>query len=114
MRKLRKSEVEIRLSETKEIDTEQIVELYRANQWSSAEKPAELKNALLNSHALITAWDKEKLVGLGNAISDGYLVVYYLHLLIHPEYQGIVIGHMIVVMFQNKYYNFHLLMLSAD
>ena len=57
-----------------------MIELYNSNEWSSAEKPTELKNALLNLHSLVTAWDKEKLVGLGNAISAGYLVVYYPHL----------------------------------
>jgi len=106
--------MEIIVLETKEIDIEQIIELYKANEWSSAEKPTELKNALLNSHSLVTAWDKEKLVGLGNAISDGYLVVYYPHLLIHPEYQGKGIGHMIVDKFQEKYKNFHMQMLTAD
>ena len=106
--------MEIKLSETKEINTDQIVELYSANEWSSAEKPTELTNALLNSHSLITAWDKEKLVGLGNAISDGYLVVYYPHLLVHPEYQGKGIGNMIVDKFQERYKNFHMQMLTAD
>lgn len=102
------------LSETKDICIEQIVALYKANQWSSAEKPIELKNALLNSHSLITAWDKEKLVGLGNAISDGFLVVYYPHLLVLPEYQGKGIGNMIVAKFQEKYKDFHMQMLTAD
>ncbi|CAL2085006.1 Acetyltransferase (GNAT) domain-containing protein [Tenacibaculum sp. 190524A05c] len=102
------------ISETKNVNTEQIVELYKANKWSSAEKPIELKNALLNSHSLITAWDKEKLVGLGNAISDGHLVVYYPHLLVLPEYQGKGIGNMIVNKFQEKYNDFHMQMLTAD
>ena len=32
-----------------------------------------------------------QLVGINNAISDGHLVVYYPHLLVHPDYyrQGI-------------------------
>ena len=106
--------MEITISETKKISTEQIVALYKANKWSAAEKPIELKNALLNSHSLVTAWHKEKLVGLGNAISDGYLVVYYPHLLVHPKYQGRGIGNMIVAKFQEKYKDFHMQMLTAD
>jgi GNAT superfamily N-acetyltransferase len=54
-----------------------------------------LFNGLLNSDTLITAWENKKLVGLGNAISDGHLVVYYPHLLVHPDYQGKGIGKMI-------------------
>lgn len=106
--------MKITISETRKISTEQIVELYKANAWSSAEKPNELKNALLNSHSLITAWDKDHLVGLGNAISDGYLVVYYPHLLVHPKYQGKGIGNRIVDKLQEKYKDFHMQMLTAD
>ena len=49
--------------------------LYKANKWSSADKPIELYNGLMNSHSLFSGWDYNRLVGLGNAISDGYLVV---------------------------------------
>ncbi|CAL2084996.1 hypothetical protein T190611E02C_20376 [Tenacibaculum sp. 190524A05c] len=104
----------ISISETKKINSQLIVELYKANKWSSAEKPIELKNALLNSHSLITAWDKEKFVGLGNAISDGHLIVYYSHLLVLPEYQGKGIKNMIVNKFQKKYNDFHMQMSTAD
>ena len=55
-----------------------------------------------------------KLIGLGNAISDGYLVVYYPHLLVHPHYQGKGIGKMIIEKMQEKYGNFHMQMLTAD
>jgi len=88
--------MKIRISETREIEQKDIIALYKANNWSSVEKPTELFNALLNSHSLITAWSGDKLIGLGNAISDGYLVVYYPHLLVHPNYHGKGIGKMIV------------------
>ncbi len=68
----------------------------------------------MNSDSLITAWDGNRLVGLGNAISDGYLVVYYPHLLVHPDYQGKGIGRMIFNRFQKKYGNFHQQTLTAD
>lgn len=86
----------ITISDRRNIELDDIIELYRANKWSSADKPSELYNALTNSHALFSAWDNDKLVGIGNAISDGYLVVYYPHLLVHPDYQGKGIGQLIV------------------
>ena len=104
----------IEIKETKEIYKDEIIELYKANKWSSAEKPDLLYQALTNSDSLITAWDGNRLVGLGNAISDGYLVVYYPHLLVHPDYQGKGIGRMIVDRFQKKYGHFHQQMLTAD
>lgn len=65
----------VSLSDT--IETEEVVSLYRANAWSSAENPVQLLAAPRNSHALVTARIEGKLVGNGNAISDGYLVVYF-------------------------------------
>ena len=106
--------MKITISETREIEAEKIIQLYKANNWSSAEKPTELYNALINSHFLITAWNKDELIGIGNAISDGYLVVYYPHLLVHPDYQGKGIGQMIMNKMQEKYKNFHMQMLTAD
>ncbi|GAL03228.1 histone acetyltransferase HPA2 and related acetyltransferases [Photobacterium aphoticum] len=36
----------------------------------------------------MTARLNGRLVGIGNAISDGHLVVYYPHMLVHPDVQG--------------------------
>jgi len=110
----KQNQMKIIISETRDIKAEGIIELYKANNWSSAEKPTELYNALINSNSLITAWNGNKLVGLGNAISDGYLVVYYPHLLVHPNYQGKGIGKMIMDKMQEKYKDFHMQMLTAD
>ncbi|WP_194778562.1 GNAT family N-acetyltransferase [Pararhodonellum marinum] len=102
------------ISERRDIEPEAILDLYRANNWSSADKPNELYKGLINSHSLFSAWDYERLVGIGNAISDGHLVVYYPHLLVHPEYQGKGVGHLIVKKMQEKYGHFHMQMLTAD
>jgi len=88
--------------------------LYKANKWSSADKPDELYKGLMNSHSLITAWVGDRLVGLGNAISDGHLVVYYPHMLVHPDYQGQGVGAMILDKMQSIYGDFHMQMLTAD
>ena len=104
----------IKISDTRNISIEQIIELYKANQWSSAEKPNQLYNGLMNSHSLITAWDNNRLVGLGNAISDGFLVVYYPHMLVLPTYQGQGVGKMILDKMQEIYRDFHMQMLTAD
>jgi GNAT superfamily N-acetyltransferase len=106
--------MKITILETKEINIEDILVLYKANEWSSASKPTELYNGLLNSESLITAWEEEKLVGLGNAISDGHLTVYYPHLLVLPEYQGKGIGKLIMDKMQEKYSHLHMQMLTAD
>ncbi len=93
---------------------EEIVNLYTANGWSSANKPKELMAALKNSHGLAIARIAGQLVGLGNAISDGFLVVYYPHLLVHPDYHGRGIGRKLLQALQRKYSNIHQQMLVAD
>ena len=76
--------------------------------------PTHCSKRLVNSHSLVTAWDGQKLVGLGNAISDGYLVVYYPHLLVLPEYRGRGIGTRLMHMLVARYDGFHQHALLAD
>ena len=104
----------IHYSDTRELEAESVLALYRANGWSSAKKPELLHKALFASHSLFTAWDGTRLVGLGNAISDGFLVVYYPHLLVLPEYQGRGIGTALMRRLMAPYQGFHQHMLVAD
>lgn len=91
-----------------------VLELYRSEAWSSADKPDQLLAALRASHGLVTAWHDDRLVGLGNAISDGHLVVYYPHLIVHPEYRGRGIGTALMRRLQEPYAGFHQQVLLAD
>jgi GNAT superfamily N-acetyltransferase len=100
--------------EDHELPLDQLVALYRANHWSSASRGEVLRNALLASHSLVTAWSADRLVGLGNAISDGFLVVYYPHLIVLPDFQGKGVGTEIVRRLKKKYESFHMHMLVAD
>ncbi len=104
----------IEIKETKNVSQSEIIALYTSVDWSSAKKPDKLYQALLHSHSLLTAWDEDRLIGLGNALSDGFLVVYYAHLVVHPDYQGKGVGRMIVERFQEKYGDFHQQILVAD
>jgi GNAT superfamily N-acetyltransferase len=104
----------IQYSETRELALESVLALYRANEWTSAQKPELLHKALLASHSLVTAWDGMRLIGLGNAISDGYLVVYYPHLLVLPEYQGRGIGTELMRRLMTHYPGFHQHIVVAD
>lgn len=96
------------------IEQEEVIALYRANHWSSAEKPDQLIAALRNSHSLVTARISGELIGLGNAISDGYLVVYYPHMLVQPKHQGKGVGRLMMQAMQQKYSHMHQQMLTAD
>ena len=104
----------IRYTDTHDIPRDQILSLYEANKWSSAKHPDELCKGLENSAALVTAWDGDRLVGLGNAISDGHLVVYYPHLLVHPDYHRRGIGSEIVRRLRPKFKGFHQQILISE
>jgi ribosomal protein S18 acetylase RimI-like enzyme len=91
-----------------------VLDLYRAVDWSSAGKPEALYKGLLASHSLVTAWNGEALVGLGSAISDGHLVVYFPHLVVSPEFQGRGIGTRLMTMMMARYRGFHQQALIAD
>ena len=105
---------EIRFSEARELSMEAVESLYRSVAWSSADKPEQLHAALLNAHRHVTAWDAERLVGAGYGISDGSLVVYYPHLIVHPDYQRQGIGAAIMQRLMAHYQGFHQQSIIAD
>ena len=105
---------EILYSETRALPPEQILALYQSIGWSSADKPELLQHSLKNSHRLVSAWDGEHLIGLGNSISDDVLVVYYPHLLVLPDYQGRGIGQEIMRRLMSHYEGFHQQVTLAD
>ena len=104
----------LELSLEDNIETDEVIELYKANGWLSAEKPEKLIPALKNSDALVTARISGRLVGIGNAISDGSLVVYFPHMLVHPDQKGKGIGRAMLELLQRRYASFHQQMLTAD
>lgn len=107
-------DINIRISTDKIIDGKEVLELYSSVNWSSANKPKELIAALKNAHTLITAYSGVKLVGLAYTISDGHLVVYLPHMLVHPDFQDQGIGALIMERYKDIYKNFHMQMLTAD
>lgn len=91
-----------------------VLALYRANAWSSADKPEALMRGLAGSHAVVSAWVGERLIGLANAISDGALVVYYPHMLVHPEFHRSGVGRAILERLQQRYRDIHQQVLVAE
>ena len=102
------------ISTEDQIKLEEVLAIYRANEWSSADKPEQLMAALRNSETLVTARKDGTLVGLSNAISDGHLVVYFPHVLVHPDYQGEGIGKKMMKVLMKKYDGFHQKSLVSD
>ena len=106
--------MKVKIAIADSIAEEEVLLLYRENQWSSANHTSTLVAALRSSHTLITARVAGELVGLANAISDGHLVVYYPYLLVRPAYQGKGIGRQLMAAMQSIYSHYHQQMLTAD
>lgn len=105
---------DIEYRDERELPRDQVVALFQACGWTQAERPDELMAALAGSHALVTAWHGERLVGLGSAISDGALTVYYPYLLVHPDCQRRGIGRQIVGRLMDRYAGFDQQVLLTD
>lgn len=95
--------MEIKYSNIKEFDKQQLQDLFLSVQWSSGNYPEQLQIAMKNSHRVVTAWDGEKLVGLINALSDGIMTVYFHYLLVHPDYQAAGVGKRLVSLMLEEY-----------
>ncbi|WP_191013718.1 GNAT family N-acetyltransferase [Treponema zioleckii] len=88
--------MEIIYKETKDFTEIQIEELFRSVNWESAKYPEKLVRAMKNSSRVISAWDRDKLVGLARALDDGETVALIHYVLVNPKYQGLHIGYELV------------------
>ncbi len=93
--------------DAKVLNDDSVQELYKACEWSVVERaPEKLAYALEHSDTVLSAWERNKLVGIATAISDGALVAYFPHLLVHPDFQKQGIGEMLVQCMIKKYESF--------
>ncbi|TKH43907.1 GNAT family N-acetyltransferase [Paenibacillus terrae] len=95
----------IMFKEIKDIDKQAIQELFHSVDWKSGDFPEDLRQAIKNSHTVITAWDDTKLIGLINALSDGVMTVYFHYMLVHKEYQSLGIGKRMMEKMLSRYSN---------
>lgn len=96
----------IKYTEEKCFTKEQIQELFLSVQWVSGQYPERLYKALMNSSTVITAWDKERLVGLVRVLDDTEMVAYMHYVLVKPAYQGHHIAHEMIEKVKEKYQDY--------
>ena len=106
--------LEITYHDDFDFQIEEVLSIYTACGWSCAQKPDQLFAALQDSHSIAYARSGDRMIGIGNAISDGHLVVYYPHLLVHPDFERMGVGSGILSQLSRRYVGFHQQMISAD
>jgi len=94
----------ISISHEKNIDSEKLMYLYQNVGWSAYTENLDLlKNAIVKSLDVITAWEDEELVGLIRTIGDGLTILYIQDILVLNEYQKKGIGSMLLKEVLGKY-----------
>lgn len=97
-----------------EISKEQLVNLFKAVGWKTAEYPEKLYNAIKNSEYVMSVWKDENLVGLISAITDGYINVFITYLLVKPEYQNMGLGKIMMEDFSKTFEGFGRRILTTE
>ncbi len=96
----------ITYKQSKDFTKEQVTSLFHSVNWISANFPNRLFKALQNSSTVITAWDKDELVGLVRVIDDTQMVAFIHYVLVNPKYQGLGIASKMLKMVKEKYQDF--------
>jgi GNAT superfamily N-acetyltransferase len=98
--------MEIKYKKIKDFQENELQELFLSVEWDSGNHPEKLKKAIKNSHRVYSAFDDEKLVGLMNSLSDGFMTAYFHYLLVRPEYHGLGIGKNLIELMMEEYADF--------
>lgn len=98
----------------KEIDQNQLVDLFQSVGWKTVEYPNRLCEAIKNSDHVMTIWKQEELIGLISAITDGYINVFITYLLVKPEYQKSGLGKAMMKDFLEKFDGFGRRILTTE
>ena len=89
--------------DTRDIDRDLLQDLFLALEWDSGNHPDRLARAMAASASVFTAWDGDRLIGLTNVLSDGFMAAYIHYVLVRPEHQGQGIGHHLLSMVDGAY-----------
>lgn len=105
---------QITIKDTKDFTANQLKTLYASVGWVSADYSKRLVESFHNTHNVISAWDQDRLVGLIEVLADGELTAYIHYLLIHPDYQGMGIGKVLVQKVKDIYKDYLYLLVMCE
>ena len=98
--------MKIQYTDEKIFTQQQVTELFLSEGWISGRYPDRLYKALKHSSTVITAWDREQLVGLVRVLDDSSMLAYIHYVLVHPSYQGKGIAGTMINQVKEKYKDF--------
>jgi ribosomal protein S18 acetylase RimI-like enzyme len=83
-------------SDRKDIDLAQLVALYRQAPWASTRTLEDARDMLTHTDVAITAWNGDRLVGLGRVLTDYVYRASIWDVIVDNAYQGQDIGTQII------------------
>ncbi len=95
--------MDIKYSDKKDFNSEQLSEMFLYVEWSSGHYPDKLVTAMQNFKTVFSAWHGDKLVGMVCVMDDGIMTAYVHYLLVNPDYHKMKIGRTLVEMVKQKY-----------
>ena len=96
--------MELNFSNTKNIDVAQLENLYNDVGWLAYTQDLSLlKQAVSNSLDVVSAWDKDKLIGLIRIVGDGLTIVYVQDILVLNAFQNKGIATQLMQRILHKY-----------
>lgn len=105
----------IKLREYTNYQQKEILDLYKAVEWSNYyNKPEMLQKAYRNSLYIVGAYRNSELVGIVRVVGDGASIVFIQDLLVHPDHQRQGIGGELLQHVLDKYDRVHQKALLTD
>ncbi len=82
----------ITFSDRKDIDPDQLVNLYRQAPWANGRTADDVRIMLAHTDLVVSAWDGPRLVGFGRVLTDYVYRASIWDVIVDKEYQGQDIG----------------------
>lgn len=82
----------ITFSDRKDIDPDQLVNLYRQAPWAKGRTADDTRTMLAHTDVAVSAWDGPRLVGFGRVLTDYVYRASIWDVIVDKEYQGQDIG----------------------
>jgi len=83
---------ELTYSFTREVDVEQLQNLFEQTDWAAGRTTGDIRNMLNNTSCCLTVWRTEKLVGFARVLTDGVYRGLLDDVVVDGEFRGCDVG----------------------
>ena len=87
---------EVTISETRDVPIPALRALHEMAPWARGRSRAQLRTLLRHSDIFLTAWDGDALIGCARVLTDFTVRALICDVIVHPAYQGLGIGRLLV------------------